>query len=1359
MSGKLRSSLTSKLDKRLSQQERNQYTTLQTAYFDEVISESGIILSYNDSPNILTYEQSLVVRDIEKMLRSHISYPDNTEEFMMGLRSLCENQTMFQKALMCTQLRKKDDTNGTNRMQQESLFRLILNVHCLQDAAMDMILDGLVLHVSDDDPGNQTWLQLFLNTLRYLPYIKNPNKLSTKLLDCLEIAAYPAQIEILNAIPEIIPDGQCDEIARQLNNVLDEKPQVAGAIVDCLNLLNITSDTKAEIQDRILANLFSETYLTIFPILYEYLVTDVTAQNVQNILVKIRNVLDNIFSSDSNESNKTILLGKLRSSVLSSKIIHDGWFELISNIRLHADHKPVDLLLIFVLYSTNNMKKKATEALIKKKIKLRLLRVPLLEAFFNKYITQQFLKEYLPTLLNISSSLLQGTKNDPIITEFASVMYKLSFVNDKTDCTQHQDILHSLLLLSGSSELTTNTNVLKIIEDLDINKLQKHTLQLMSLLEKLDVFELDDVKTTFQILCGLTCGENADDSLSGLKDEIHMLVRKLLSSVQINTKHRGIIAAVIMAKYIASTSQEQGEINLSGDESISITDIPNVMIREAASLLELVTVSISSCAESMALYYDQLASILISDKNIDKHFLAWLSDSITNNFQNTFISETIPNPINDIELSEQFSLNAKVEIEVPIYINIAGLTINSKTNIILTLVPSFRVVRLLHFCQHTGDLSSIDALLGSGVIMPELHTIQDMDSDQIKQTADCIFHCINWFRENISAFVTQRSKQLRVKIIERLQNLIELEDLLNECLEYVPEHKLPRSYFNTLKANKQSVACKSDSKNPKRLRKNDYKSSEIVRNNESVASTSANTQTTKSTNTMKKTAREFCFREMDTDVMVLLRYPVKIDDDTMELSQITSTQIETLNIKQFCFILNEIVVSKLVQLTQKNKSTIANISSNVTPANIITDLVQFLPNVNKTLAQVVEILNKTTKQTDNAYDLPDLFTPHMKDVKNCFNLIIKCLSIVFSWAGFQHSKHLNLLRNCLKSLRDEQLSQLNSANQLILDFSKRLYTYASACLQLTTAVNLVKTLQALYSVNLNPEVAKIIISSNSKFLKRTWLNASGKPDTGKEYFANIDYLMKSYLEGADVKTIYGLVGTLQKQAPNIKVKTDRLPMLESIDKPSFPILFRGLCNALLERVRSEVASLTNDEHLILWRTTAVTLQGLMSIVKVQESRTNLVCFLKKSLGILKVFLTHGVPILEIMLRSKPDDVVEILKIMQTSTRFLHHLCCHSKLVKDTSLLAYVPQFRLTLETLVYRIKAALVVNNCSDSFWMGNLKNKDIHGEDILTQTSTDESEQQKSDDELPEDDSDIESLLQEESNETTSNSASEVFP
>jgi hypothetical protein len=54
--------------------------------------------------------------------------------------------------------------------------------------------------------------------------------------------------------------------------------------------------------------------------------------------------------------------------------------------------------------------------------------------------------------------------------------------------------------------------------------------------------------------------------------------------------------------------------------------------------------------------------------------------------------------------------------------------------------------------------------------------------------------------------------------------------------------------------------------------------------------------------------------------------------------------------------------------------------------------------------------------------------------------------------------------------------------------------------------------------------------------------------------------------------------------------------------------------------------------------------------------------------------------------------------------------------KMAGLTIYVPIVRKTLETLIFRVKGMLVANNSPDAFWMGNLKNKTIRGDEIMSQ-------------------------------------------
>ncbi|MEQ2182878.1 hypothetical protein GOODEAATRI_026838, partial [Goodea atripinnis] len=56
--------------------------------------------------------------------------------------------------------------------------------------------------------------------------------------------------------------------------------------------------------------------------------------------------------------------------------------------------------------------------------------------------------------------------------------------------------------------------------------------------------------------------------------------------------------------------------------------------------------------------------------------------------------------------------------------------------------------------------------------------------------------------------------------------------------------------------------------------------------------------------------------------------------------------------------------------------------------------------------------------------------------------------------------------------------------------------------------------------------------------------------------------------------------------------------------------------------------------------------------------------------------------------------------------------------QDTSLTNHVPAVKKSLELFVYRVKAMLTLNNCQEAFWMGNLKNRNLKGEEILSQRS-----------------------------------------
>lgn len=74
-------------------------------------------------------------------------------------------------------------------------------------------------------------------------------------------------------------------------------------------------------------------------------------------------------------------------------------------------------------------------------------------------------------------------------------------------------------------------------------------------------------------------------------------------------------------------------------------------------------------------------------------------------------------------------------------------------------------------------------------------------------------------------------------------------------------------------------------------------------------------------------------------------------------------------------------------------------------------------------------------------------------------------------------------------------------------------------------------------------------------------------------------------------------------------------------------------------------------------------------------------------------------------------------------------------IKNSAIIVQIPLLRETIAQLVYKVKGALAANKCSTAFWVGNLKNKDIYGEEILSQTTSITGSNVSADDENNDDD------------------------
>ncbi|KAI3775780.1 hypothetical protein L1987_45533 [Smallanthus sonchifolius] len=72
------------------------------------------------------------------------------------------------------------------------------------------------------------------------------------------------------------------------------------------------------------------------------------------------------------------------------------------------------------------------------------------------------------------------------------------------------------------------------------------------------------------------------------------------------------------------------------------------------------------------------------------------------------------------------------------------------------------------------------------------------------------------------------------------------------------------------------------------------------------------------------------------------------------------------------------------------------------------------------------------------------------------------------------------------------------------------------------------------------------------------------------------------------------------------------------------------------------------------------------------------------------------------------------------TRTIQTLCSEAKGLKQTSITSKIPATKRSLERFLFRVKALLHSSSSGFTFWMGNLKHKNLIGQVVSSQAYVD---------------------------------------
>ncbi|XP_004738565.1 Fanconi anemia group D2 protein isoform X4 [Mustela putorius furo] len=1319
--------------------------------FLKLLKTSGVILKTGESQNQLTVDQVVFQKKLFQTLRKHPSYPKIIEEFVSGLESYIEDQDSFRRCL--------------------------LSCERLQDEEASVNSDGLNMP------------RLIISQLKWLDRIVDGKDLTTKLMQLISIAPLYLQHDFVTSLPEILGDSQHADVGKELSDILMENTALTVPILDVLSSLRLDLKLLSQVRQLVMGKLLS-VKLDDLPVIIKFILHSVTAADALEVISELREKLDlqhcilpsrfqasqsklknkGQQSSSGNQENNSqdcviLLFDVIKSAVRYEKIISEAWIKAIENTASVSEHKTFDLAMLLIIYSTNTQTKKYIERVLRNKIRSGCFQEQLLQSTF--YIHDLVLKDICPSILSLAQCLLHSL--DQSIILFGSLLYKYAFKFFDTYC--QQEVVGALVthICSGNeAEVDTALDVLRELVVLNLSAMRLNAVFVKGILDYLDNMSPQQIRKLFYILSTLAFSKQHEAS-SHIQDDMHLVIRKQLSSTIFKYKLIGIIGAVTMAGIMAADRSRSSNLTQGR------TDLSNEQWTQVTSLLQLV----HSCSEqsppASALYYDEFANLIQGGKLAPKA-LECVGQTIFNDFQDAFVVDFCVFPVGDYPFPvkalyglEEYSSHEGIVINLlPLLFSqdfaedgdrMTSKESDQKLVSPLCLAPYFRLLRLCVEKQHNGNLEEIDGLLDCPIFLTDLDPEDRLESMSVKQHSfmcSLIFLTLNWFREVVNAFCQQTSPEMKGKVLTRLKHIVELQRILEKYLAVTPDYVPPLANFDletldvtpptaaaiSAKIRKQGKiggkrkADGSKTSSPDTLPKEDSSECDPTPSNRSQLEKEFKGKEEKTSVSLQ--SYHAFFRELDIEVFSILHCGLVtkfILDTEMHTA---ATEIVQLQPPELLFLLEDLsqklenmltpsVARRIPFLKSKGNRNIGFSHLHQRSAQEVAhNIVQLLAPMCNHLENIHNYFQCLAAENQGVVDGPRMKVQEYHVMSSCYQRLLQIFHGLFAWSGFFQPENHNLLYSALEVLtnRLKQGEPDQSLEELLRQSFNYLQNFSHSIPSFQCALYLIRLLMVILEKSTAPAQNKEKIASLAKqFLCRVW--PSGEKEKNSIPTEQLHTLLSIYLQHTNsvLKAIEEIAGIGVPELIN-SPKDASSSTFPTLNRHTFVIFFRVMMAELEKTVKGLQAGTAADsqqiheEKLLYWNMAVRDFSILINLIKVFDSRPVLHVCLKYGRLFVEAFLKQCMPLLDFSFRKHREDVLSLLETFQLDTRLLHHLCGHSKIHQDTKLTKHVPLLKKTLELLVCRVKAMLIFNNCREAFWLGNLKNRDLQGEEIMSQNS-----------------------------------------
>ena len=648
----------------------------------------------------------------------------------------------------------------------------------------------------------------------------------------------------------------------------------------------------------------------------------------------------------------------------------------------------------------------------------------------------------------------------------------------------------------------------------------------------------------------------------------------------------------------------------------------------------------------------------------------------------------------------------------------------------------FPLLRLVGTCVsslHSNSLEEIDSLLGCHIRAIPLDNIAVNDRSTL-----ILLALVNLVIEEINVFHVEVRLSMKNKVVQRVKLLHDLCLLLKSVPvvdnmvsmtfdqpEHVGSSKFKKGQSSKNPLDKTNGNESTDIFSIDASKEGTQKTSTQIDKceTEGAAAVAKPTQLVSTLASLRK-FKGF-IRELDLRSISILTFCLPENVPETNPSRESEREVMSLNLPETCMLLEDLHAKCKFKL--KAASFFAKPDASVGYSRVATlsdyKFMQQILLIFPALFQIMEnnvseptacVSSQVGSQNDSVMNTTveeiALMDDHPFRVK-VFELVFSILELVFSWSGFTSNNQISTECFSIIGSRLEVNTQgpLSVRRKHALQY---LLNFRTSCQTFSSTLSLVKCC-AVISDAKDPRIAEMCKGC----LEKEWDITADEKENKVRYNEGIGYFVSSYISHSTDDLGGLLEGVINELDIVVKGADEEDRAFPTFTRTTLPTVYKIALVHLLAYQKQMTKNSENGFNIL--SSSVAHFATLISYIKIINSRPLLRSALIYGQKFLENFLSCGLPLLESMIKENFVDVQVLLKKIQASTRYLHHVTCHSKSSKDIALTARVPLLKKFLEAFVLKVKVLFSAHGCTDAFWVGNLKQRNLKGEEIASQVLT----------------------------------------